>query len=491
MKVRLAGFNVDVENINILKKILKKFPDIKKEDIKKIFQLEWTPETISASYARISRDTRSIDILRKEARNEIDKARKSNSMIIFDMGHSSIAEHGVFNIDIIDISRLLAEKLEKSRLVSFTEKSQRYIKIGRDVLYPQEFNEDTVFLKKYKNLVNELFDTYNILHEKIVPYFLEKNPRINIDSKKYRDIINLAKEDARYILPLATLTQLGMTLNARSLEKIIRKLLADNKTESQQLGNQLFKVVEGHAPSLVKYVNPTDYETKTYSSIKQTLSNINESKGIKEVEIININKEVEANVLAALVVKNSNLSYNLAKQNVKSWDKEQKEKVFLQSIKHLNSFDSVLKEYEISDFRYNIVISATAFAQLKRHRMATIIDGEYSPSLGVKIPESIIATGNKNLFKEKIKAIEDLYNEAKQKWGDTADYILSNAHRKNVIIKCNFRELVHITRLRSDKHAQWDIRNISDQIIKQTKAHLPLFGNLLGGKDSYKTNKST
>ena len=52
--------------------------------------------------------------MREKARKEIEKARKSNKTIIFDVGHSSIAEHAVFNIDIINISRLLAEKLEKN-----------------------------------------------------------------------------------------------------------------------------------------------------------------------------------------------------------------------------------------------------------------------------------------------------------------------------------------------------------------------------------------
>ena len=485
MKVKLAGFNVDVENIRLLKSVLNKLPDKHANDIEKLSKIEWTPETICASYARISRDPRSVDKLREDAGREIESARKSNKIIIFDMGHSSIAEHAVFNIDIVDVSRLVIEKLEKSRLVSFTEKSQRYIKIGKDVFYPDEFKDDIDFSRRYEKLVLDLFDTYNILHDKILPYFLEEYSGISTDSKEYKNIINFAKEDARYILPLATLTQLGMTINARSLEKIIRKLSADKIKESQQLAKKLFEVVHGYAPSLVKYTMPTDYEIKTYPLIKQLIGKINKQEKTNEVELISINKEIEINILAAFVVKSSCLNFKSAKQMVKKWNKEHKKKVFLQSTKYLNSYDSILREYEISDFEFNIIISATAFAQLKRHRMATLIDGEYSPLLGVKIPESIIATGQKDFFMEKINLIERLYNEAKQKWGEAADYILSNAHRKNVILKCNFRELVHISRLRSDKHAQWDIRNISDKIIALVKPHLPLLGNLLGGKDNF------
>ncbi len=59
--------------------------------------------------------------LRKKSLAEVQKARSSNQTIIFDMGHSSIAEHAVFNIDIIGVSRYLTEFIQRSRLASFTE----------------------------------------------------------------------------------------------------------------------------------------------------------------------------------------------------------------------------------------------------------------------------------------------------------------------------------------------------------------------------------
>ena len=66
--------------------------------------------------------------------------------------------------------------------------------------------------------------------------------------------------------------------------------------------------------------------------------------------------------------------------------------------------------------------------------------------------------------------------------------IIDTAMRKNVVLKCNFRELVHIARLRSDKHAQWDIRNLSDKMTDLVKKDLPLFGKLLCGKDTFNKN---
>ncbi|HQP33062.1 MAG TPA: FAD-dependent thymidylate synthase, partial [Candidatus Cloacimonas sp.] len=97
MKVNIAGFNIDKELIDKLNSPLA------------------TPELISASYARISRSNKSIEELRKEAMKELEKARKTNTNIIFAMGHSSVAEHSVFNIDLIGVSRALTELIQRSR----------------------------------------------------------------------------------------------------------------------------------------------------------------------------------------------------------------------------------------------------------------------------------------------------------------------------------------------------------------------------------------
>ncbi|MCD6378960.1 thymidylate synthase (FAD), partial [bacterium] len=70
MEVKIAGYNVDSTLIDDINGKSESF----------------TPEIISASYARISRDPRNIPELRKEAREAVKKARKSNEKIIFGLG---------------------------------------------------------------------------------------------------------------------------------------------------------------------------------------------------------------------------------------------------------------------------------------------------------------------------------------------------------------------------------------------------------------------
>ena len=128
MKIILAGYNLDYETIREFQEL---HPEVQ----------NLTPETISAAYARISRSPKPVDELREIARQEVEKARQSNRNIVFDMGHSSIAEHAVFNIDVIGVSRILVEEIEKFRLCSYTEKSQRYVLLKDDFVIPAEIRK--------------------------------------------------------------------------------------------------------------------------------------------------------------------------------------------------------------------------------------------------------------------------------------------------------------------------------------------------------------
>src|SRR5208337_2478200 len=120
-----------------------------------------TPETISAAYARISRDPRPVTELRADAREELDKARKSNENIVFKMGHHSVAEHALLNFDILGLSRLAVEALEESRLSAYTEKSQRYITLQGDYVTPVEFNEQEKAV--FQDTVAKQVEVYNKL----------------------------------------------------------------------------------------------------------------------------------------------------------------------------------------------------------------------------------------------------------------------------------------------------------------------------------------
>jgi thymidylate synthase ThyX len=221
LEVKLAGYNVDTD---VLDKLKTKGWDGKNNV---------TPETISAAYARISRDPRPVTELRADSRDEVDKARKSNENIVFKMGHHSVAEHALLNFDILGLSRLAVEYLEEARLCSYTEKSQRYITLEGDTVMPSEFNEEDQ--KLFSSMVNKQIEAYKKLFPVLHEYQKKINPSM-LDTKVGQNTVEgWAKEDARYALSMATECQLGFSANARNLEYIIRKLHYSPLAEVREL----------------------------------------------------------------------------------------------------------------------------------------------------------------------------------------------------------------------------------------------------------------
>jgi flavin-dependent thymidylate synthase len=254
MKIVLAGYNVDREALDEVRRFA---PD----------RLDLTPETLSAAYARISRDPRPADELRRAARAEVEKARRSNQSIIFKMGHHSVAEHAVFNFDLMGVSRLAIEEIEKFRLCSFTEKSQRYIKLGDDYVVPEEIvragkRDEFVAIIRVQN------SFYHALYAKLKPYFFETNAGLAADPKNQSLLDGWAKEDARYIVSLATEGQLGLTINARNLEWMIRRFAAKPSAEIAAINLRLVELACGVAPSIILFTEATPYDAKISESIR-------------------------------------------------------------------------------------------------------------------------------------------------------------------------------------------------------------------------------
>jgi len=478
MKVLLAGYNIDREVI---------------EDLKKHSppRLDITPETLSASYARISRDPRPVDELRRVAREEVEKARRSNQNIIFKMGHHSVAEHAVFNFDIIGVSRLAIEEIEKFRLCSYTEKSQRYITLKDDFVLPAEIigaGKHDIFVETIK-AQNSL---YRDLYEKLRPYFFGKNPELAGNPKKHSILDGWAKEDARYVVSLATEGQLGMTINARNLELLIRRFASKKLAELQKLNERMYELAKQVAPSIILFIESSDFDARTYEEFGDESAKLIGASAKKErtpirdtVRLVDSTRGGDDKLLASILHTTSRLSYEQCLAKIRGLQAGQKRELAKAALRRMEFYDFPLREFEYVNFTFDLVLSATCFAQLKRHRMATLTCQDYDPRLGVTVPPSIEEIGAKREFMDMVERTNDVYFRLKNHVGPAADYILTNAHRRRALLKVSARELYHISRLREDATAQWDIRGLSAKMSALAKKSMPLACLLLGGKDRY------
>jgi len=487
MKVLLAGYNIDKDIIDELKEK----SGWKEDNI--------SPETLSAAYARISRDSRDISELRKLSRTDVEKSRKSNKLIIFGLGHSSVAEHAYFNFDIIGLSRLAVEYVQKFRLASFTEKSQRYITLSDDFVIPEEI-KNSEFKDDYIKLINLQNNGYNYLYGKLKTHLFDLHADDIKNIKRHKTTVDgWAKEDARYIVSMATESQFGMSVNARTLENMLRQFNSAPLKEVRDLSKRLFDLVKDISPSIIKYVEPKDYDTVNPKNLMDFLTNkldiqiydtVKINKSTSTVKLLDHTQNPDDFLCAILISAITNKDMLESQEIVKSrLSSEDKQEIFKKALDKRELYDTVSRSFEFVDFTFEMIVSSSNYAQLKRHRISSQLVEKYNPNLGVTIPENVVTIGEKEKFFDIISKTDELFNKMNKKLPIISDYILTNSHRRKVIFKANLRELYHFISLREDAHAQWDIRNSSIEIKEILKKVAPLSTIMLCGKSGFEDRR--
>ena len=498
MEIILAGYNLDNETINQLVSGEEVSPEA------------LTPETISAAYARISRDSRPVNELRAVAREDVAKAKKSAKTIVFGLGHHSVAEHAVFNFDVLGVSRLAIEALEQHRIgVGFTEKSQRYITLDGDYVMPTEFTADE------RELFNQLVGEQNDFYFKVLPelerYQREANPEMWKDRNERRTLQGWAKEDARYVLSLATEGQLGYTANARALEHTLRRLKHHHLAEVRDLGERLYEKAKEVAPSLIILADEELFleaqggtledkffekgRTDRIEATENLLRRMdfgNKSPRLVKGRVVNVEgNDPDIAIMAALIYESSKpkFSYSEAMAISDLAFPHEREGYIGDVLKNLGKFDSVPREFEMGKMVFDLIVSSSCYAQLKRHRLCTQLVGDYNPELGVVVPESIEAIGRKGDFLDLVGGkTGEFYRKIQENHPENprlGEYGLTNAHQRQVLVGMNMRELYHFSRLREDAHAQWDIRETAKAMSIGAKELAPATTMLLGGKHEF------
>lgn len=104
------------------------------------------------------------------------------------------------------------------------------------------------------------------------------------------------------------------------------------------------------------------------------------------------------------------------------------------------------------------------------------------------IPESW-RTIAKDMFlvgpEEQIFAMCSLYNELIEAGvpEEDARFILPQAAKTSILMTVNLRELLHIAKLRLDDKAQWEIRRVVEEMVKQVEPVIPCIREMI---DRYK-----
>ncbi|MDH4198416.1 MAG: FAD-dependent thymidylate synthase, partial [Candidatus Aminicenantes bacterium] len=203
------------------------------------------------------------------------------------------------------------------------------------------------------------------------------------------------------------------------------------------------------------------------------------------VRLVDATPDADLKVLAALLHTVTARPYQRVLDEARRLAPARKKKLFRTALRRMEFYDFPLREFEHAGLTFELTVSASCFAQLKRHRMATLTWQPYDPGLGVTVPASVVEVGAEGEFREVIGRTNEAYRILRAACGAAAAYVLTNAHRRRVLLHLNARELYHLSRLREDATAQWDVRTVAARMSALARRVMPLTGMLLGGKDTY------
>ena len=127
--------------------------------------------------------------------------KEINNLVSYlkESGHTSVLEHVKFTFAIDNVSRVLTHQLVRHRLASYSQQSQRYVKLQTDFsidnyVIPPKIKKNKLAYSKYEVILSDIQKSYNELVD-----------------------LGIEPEDARFVLPNAAKTRIVVTMNCVAL----------------------------------------------------------------------------------------------------------------------------------------------------------------------------------------------------------------------------------------------------------------------------------
>ena len=131
------------------------------------------------------------------------------------------------------------------------------------------------------------------------------------------------------------------------------------------------RLVERVAPSLILFTGENPFDAETYPQIRRAVRELDlpRKRGIA-VRLVSCTRQADDLLLATILHHSAAAPFDDCRRTVKGLDQEAKRELLLKAFEHAELYDAALREFEVVSLTFELVVSASCFAQLKRHRMA-------------------------------------------------------------------------------------------------------------------------
>ena len=294
----------------------------------------------------------------------------------------------------------------------------------------------------------------------------------------------IATDNCRSVLPASTLTNVGITANARTLEHAISKLMSAELMEEREIGAEVREQGRSITPTLIKYADVVEYLEQRPEHRRELAQSLDtstcESRPSAEVRLVHWDGQAEEKLVAAFLYGSTGVDYAEAWDRSRAMSSKERGRIIDSFHDGLGPHDAPPRELEVVDYTFEILLDYGAYREFRRHRMQTYLPQLLTVAHGVRVPSVIAEAGLEAIFAEAANAAEGLFHKIEAEVSPAvAQYAVTHAHNRRVLSKINLRECYHLFKVRTSALAHESIREPMQEALQLAREkHPTLFRHL-------------
>ncbi len=473
-----------------------------------VFALVNLPEVVKgALFARYSRSAKSLRrLFLDEFVGDLDisgdhgvdatvglaRAEQLYDRVFFEYGDDSVAQLGGVHLACEQASNLLSKVLERGRLMSYMEKSTRYVAYdsrlpnGRYRYFRPPEILDSPLGAKYVGEMDRLFDAYAALLPLMQSWFGDRHPRGPDDSDlAWRQAVRAKAFDAlRGLLPAAATTNLGIYASGQAYEALLIRMRAHPLPEARAYADLILTELRKVIPSWVKRVDVADrglahshyleHNDEQMRHVADTLFADETGPdgpgalpgGDPEVTLLDWDPDAEIKVVAAMLYPYAHLPEHRIQARVAAMSEEERLGVVRAYVgERGNRRHRPGRALERGGYRFDILSDYGAFRDLQRHRLLTVEWQDLTPAHGYSMPRAVLEAGGADTYAAAMSRSARLHGALAQRFDPVrAAYAVALAYRIRYVMQFNAREALHLIELRTSPQGHPEYRKICQQM---------------------------
>ncbi|MFO7820196.1 MAG: FAD-dependent thymidylate synthase [Halanaerobacter sp.] len=353
---------------------------------------------------------------------------------------------------------------------SYVQQSQRYVSLAEDAYQLPDLAEDDKH--RAQNLVDQAFQLYEDMSELKEGEF---KGRPQLEHYKY----GIPIEDARYILPLATKTNISVAMTGNKLYNFC-SLLFEEKYAA--LFKELREELLARLPDAVVNLLPTDFKSSSDAELIYKLYQSDLAQLSPEEDMILLDSFDDLDLKVGLGAATST-SAQAPSEKLASWGDKAQEKAEGLAKKVLGYGHESIAEQARTTFA--MICSLVTYHQQIRHRLSQNHREELLNLIlkerPVLVPPTIVDTEFESDFVELAAKIKEFRSYIYEEYGlDKALVFLLNCDQIKLIISTNARIDNEMLSERICFNAQWEIRELATKkLLKLRELSDILYNNAL------------